>query len=103
MELPLDTAGHPRAQLRLDHELLPEHQTAAAKLKGPWDRSCMQSWFSDLLEVHVTDLPLRLSMSTVTGLTDLVEDEVIPQPLPMEVCFICSLDFEVSIYMLDHC
>lgn len=82
----MDTAGHPRLQLRLDHELLSEYQSGATKLKGPWDRLCMQSWFNDLLEVHVTDLPLRLSMSTVTGLTDLIEDEIIPQPLPMEVC-----------------
>ncbi|XP_034239731.1 UHRF1-binding protein 1-like isoform X2 [Thrips palmi] len=85
VELPLDTAGHPRVQARLDHSLLPEHQTAATKLKGPWDRSCMQTWFHDLLEVRVTDLPVRLSMSTIMGLTDLVEDEVIAAPLPMEV------------------
>lgn len=85
VELPLDTAGHPRVQMRLDHSLLPQHQSSATKLKGPWDRSCMQTWFNDLLEVHVTDLPIRLSMSTITGLTDLVEDEVIPPPLPMEV------------------
>lgn len=85
VEMPLDTAGHPRLQLRLDHGLLPEHQSAAARLKGPWDRSCMQSWFDDLLEVHVTDLPVRLTMSTVTGLTDMMEDEIIPVPLPMEV------------------
>lgn len=85
--MPLDTAGHPRVQVRLDHCLLPEHQITAANLKGPWDRACMQTWFDDLLEVHATDLPIRLTMSTVTGLTDLVEDEIIPQPLPMEVSF----------------
>jgi hypothetical protein len=29
-------------------------------------------------------------MSTVTGLADLVEDEVIPQPLPMQVSCQCT-------------
>ncbi|XP_069995587.1 bridge-like lipid transfer protein family member 3B isoform X1 [Penaeus vannamei] len=37
------------------------------------------------LEGHVTDLSLGLLMSTVTGLIDLIEDEIIPQPLPMKV------------------
>ncbi|KAK3923200.1 UHRF1-binding protein 1-like [Frankliniella fusca] len=85
VEMPLDTAGHPRIQLRLDHNLLPEFQSVSESLKGPWDRSCMQSWFNDLLVVYVTDLPIRLTMSSVTGLVDLVEDEIIPLPLPMEV------------------
>lgn len=104
VELPLDTAGHPRVQARLDHSLLPEHQSSATKLKGPWDRSCMQTWFNDLLEVHVTDLPVRLSMSTVIGLTDLVEDEVIPQPLPMEVSCTFSTFFYcfwIFVFMLS--
>lgn len=85
VEMPLDTAGHPRIQLRLDHSLLPEFYSVADKLKGPWDRSYMQSWFNDLLELYVTDLPVRLTMSSITGLVDLVEDEIIPSPLPIEV------------------
>jgi hypothetical protein len=37
------------------------------------------------VEIKVNDLSLDLNMSTVTGLADLVEDEVIPQPHPMQV------------------
>lgn len=43
------------------------------------------SWFNHKLEVRCKDLSLALSMSTVTGLTDLSEDEIIAKPLPMEI------------------
>lgn len=43
------------------------------------------SWFNHKLEVHCKDLALALSMSTVTGLSDLAEDEIISKPLPMEI------------------
>lgn len=43
------------------------------------------SWFNHKLEVHCKDLALALSMSTVTGLSDLAEDEIIAKPLPMEI------------------
>ena len=31
------------------------------------------------------NLPLQFYMSTLTGIVDLVEDEIIPTPIPMEV------------------
>lgn len=37
------------------------------------------------LNGQVTDLNLTLLMSTVTSLIDLIEDEIVPEPLPMEV------------------
>ena len=37
------------------------------------------------LEVRASDLDLSLLMSTVTNLTDFIEDEILPGPLPMEV------------------
>ncbi|XP_045598835.1 bridge-like lipid transfer protein family member 3B isoform X2 [Procambarus clarkii] len=37
------------------------------------------------LEGHVADLNMSLLMSTITGLVDLIEDEVMPQPFPMEI------------------
>lgn len=43
-------------------------------------------WFSHNVEVRVKDLTLDLSMSTVVGMGDLAEDEIISQPLPLEVC-----------------
>lgn len=43
------------------------------------------SWFKRKLNVEVKDIDLQLAMSTVVGLGDLAEDEVIPTPIPMEV------------------
>lgn len=37
------------------------------------------------MEVRVKDLMLDLSMSTVVGIGDLAEDEIISKPLPLEV------------------
>ena len=37
------------------------------------------------LELKAQNLPLQFYMSTLTGLVDLVEDEIIPTPIPMEV------------------
>jgi len=37
------------------------------------------------LEVKAQNLPLQLFMSTVDGLGDLFEDEILPTPLPMKV------------------
>lgn len=50
------------------------------------------SWFNHKLEVHCKDLALALSMSTVTGLSDLAEDEIISKPLPMDI-FLKNLKF----------
>lgn len=47
--------------------------------------SFFDSWFSHKLEIHCQDLSLALSMSTVIGLNDLAEDEIIPKPLPMQL------------------
>lgn len=43
------------------------------------------SWFEDNLQVRVDNLNISLNMSTVTGLLDFIEDEVVPKPLPMQV------------------
>lgn len=37
------------------------------------------------LKGQVADVSLALQMSTVTGLIDLIEDEILQEPLPMEV------------------
>lgn len=49
------------------------------------DRDNLKRLFRDLLVVKVTDLSLDLSMSTVTGLADLIEDEIVPIPIPMQI------------------
>lgn len=42
--------------------------------------------FEDKLEVKVTNVSMALSMSSISGLTDLTEDEIIPRPIPLQVC-----------------
>lgn len=49
------------------------------------DKENLRKVFVDFLNIHVSDLNLDLSMSTVTGLADLAEDEIILIPIPMEV------------------
>lgn len=55
--------------------------------------------FKDLLTIEVRDLSLNLNMSTVIGLADLAEDEIIPLPLPIRVSYfkwlitLCFLPF----------
>lgn len=44
------------------------------------------------LKAHVEDLNLAFMMSTITSLVDLIEDELPPQPLPMEVEY-CIIQF----------
>lgn len=43
------------------------------------------SWFTQNVDIRCQDLALQLSMSTVIGLNDLAEDEIISKPLPMEL------------------
>lgn len=37
------------------------------------------------MDIKVSDVNLSLTMSTVIGLGDLTEDEVVPRPLPVEI------------------
>ncbi|XP_006613340.1 UHRF1-binding protein 1 isoform X2 [Apis dorsata] len=41
--------------------------------------------FEDKLEVTITNISMALSMSSVSGLTDLTEDEIIPRPIPLQI------------------
>lgn len=43
------------------------------------------SWFQRKLDIRVEDLALKLSMSSVIGLSDLIEDEIIAKPLPTDI------------------
>lgn len=49
------------------------------------DKDAVLSLFEDNLEIKVSDVPLTMAMSYVTGLTDLIEDEIIPKPIPLKV------------------
>lgn len=60
------------------------------------DKSQLKKMFKDLLTIHVNCLNLELTMSTVTGLADLAEDEIIASPIPMEVSDrLCEFFYDV--------
>ncbi|XP_014232860.1 UHRF1-binding protein 1-like isoform X2 [Trichogramma pretiosum] len=105
VELPSDSDCRSRVKLRLDHCLKnreDERRLSAASQLASMNADCKErvkltsgidfhdkesvmNMFEDKIDVKVADVPLSLSMSFVTGLTDLIEDEVIPKPIPMKV------------------
>lgn len=63
--------------------------------------------FSQHMGAVVHDINLTLNMSTVMGLTDLIEDEVINPPIPIDVCiwivlFLVDLVVFIKIYFLSN-
>lgn len=111
VELPSDADCRARIKLRLDHGLknnedarrlsqasqcttseLDSRRSSQEKTITSNDceidlhnKQALMDMFEDTLEIRVADVPLVLSMSSVTGLADLAEDEIIPKPIPMEV------------------
>lgn len=77
---PHNPEAPPCVAIRLEEEL-----TLPADSFNITDKKSIQSWFKRKLNVEVKNISLQLSMSTVVGLGDLAEDEVIPMPVPMEV------------------
>lgn len=58
------------------------------------ERENMKKLFHDSLVIQVNDLGLDLTMSTVTGLADLAEDEIIVPPIPLEVSYFFYIAIE---------
>ncbi|XP_055588824.1 bridge-like lipid transfer protein family member 3B isoform X2 [Uranotaenia lowii] len=77
---PHNPEAPPSVAIRLEEDL-----TLPADSFNITDKKAIQSWFKRKLNVEVKNISLQLSMSTVVGLGDLAEDEVIPTPIPMEV------------------
>ncbi|XP_072383543.1 bridge-like lipid transfer protein family member 3B [Diabrotica undecimpunctata] len=73
----------PKVKLRLDHNLVVSK--ASVSETDLTNRDSFAKLFSDLITIQVKDLMLNLNMSTVTGLADLVEDEVMPTPFPIKM------------------
>lgn len=67
-----------------DHTRLPEQDTCTSVI-NMHDKESVMNLFEDKLEMKVANVAMTLSMSSVTGLTDLAEDEIIPKPIPMQV------------------
>ncbi|KAL5279581.1 UHRF1BP1L family protein [Megaselia abdita] len=70
----------PAVRLRLEEVLSPPE-----KLECIPEKKIIQSWFTNQAVIRVNDVNLSLSMSTVIGLGDLAEDEIITKPLPLDV------------------
>lgn len=70
--------------MRLDHDLILPASKSMCELDFS-ERDNMKKLFKDCLVIQVHDLSLDLPMSTVTGLADLAEDEIIAPPIPLEV------------------
>ncbi|XP_028134845.2 UHRF1-binding protein 1-like [Diabrotica virgifera virgifera] len=73
----------PKVKLRLDHNLMVSKDSLSET--DLTNRDSFAKLFSDLITIQVKDLMLNLNMSTVTGLADLVEDEVMPIPFPIKM------------------
>lgn len=75
--------------------------TAAMSLREKISRSA-----EALLEIRAQNLPLQFFMSTLNGLGDLVEDEIIPTPIPMKVRFFpakCHAALSWNVRFADAC
>ncbi|XP_018565221.1 UHRF1-binding protein 1-like [Anoplophora glabripennis] len=83
-ENPTHTAASSKVKLRLDHTLMLPSSKSMLELDFT-NRENLMRLFRDMLIVEVRDLALTMNMSTVTGLADLIEDEIIPVPIPMQV------------------
>lgn len=91
MDIPsTDSGTTSRVKLRLDHSLILPSSKSLMEMDFS-DKTQLKKLFKDLLTIHVNGLSLELSMSTVTGLADLAEDEIIATPIPMEVSWIWCL------------
>ncbi|XP_071452381.1 bridge-like lipid transfer protein family member 3B isoform X2 [Hetaerina americana] len=69
--------------LRLDHSPAPGVEVKTALINSN-SSSILDDLFSNFLEVRVQGLSLALCTSTLSGMAELVEDEIYPKPLPMK-------------------
>ncbi|XP_067211489.1 bridge-like lipid transfer protein family member 3B isoform X2 [Linepithema humile] len=115
IELPSDSDCRSRIKLRLDHDLknaedsrklsdasqkdtgessrrisqdrarLSEQDAPRTSVINVHDKENVMNLFEDKLEIKVANIAMTLSMSSVTGLADLAEDEIIPKPIPIQI------------------
>lgn len=83
MKVPFDAGVHPKVKLRLNHHL--KQNCGFIKDSTLVDRSTVLKWFENTVNVRLQTVNLTINASTLTGLTDLVEDEVYPTPLPVTI------------------
>ncbi|XP_036139234.1 UHRF1-binding protein 1 isoform X6 [Monomorium pharaonis] len=79
-----DTSGSNRSAAQ-DRARLPEQDASRTSTINVHDKESVMNLFEDKLEIRVVNVGTALSMSSVTGLADLAEDEIIPKPIPMQI------------------
>jgi len=79
-----------------DRARLPEQDTSHISGINVHDKESVMNLFEDKLEMRVVNVGMALSMSSVTGLADLAEDEIIPKPIPMQVGILTRLSNYIS-------
>ncbi|GLV35400.1 uncharacterized protein CBL_01450 [Carabus blaptoides fortunei] len=84
VDLPANSNTSLSVKLRLDHDL-DLSSLSAIKDMNMSDKTGLRKLFKDTLNIQVNDVDLILNMSTVIGLADLVEDEIIPIQIPMQI------------------
>ncbi|KAL1505764.1 hypothetical protein ABEB36_005251 [Hypothenemus hampei] len=83
-ENPAGNATTPKIKLRLDHSLALSSPNLLTQYNLT-DKDNMRKVFVDHLIVEIKNLALNLNMSTATGLTDFIEDELLIPPLPLKI------------------
>lgn len=120
MELPSDSDCRSRIKLRLDHclkdkddskrlseasQIVRTESSRSSLDRGRtnetfgglinfYDKESILGLFEDNIEVKVADVPLTMAMSSVAGLTDLIEDEIIPKIIPIKVCTVLTVSLK---------
>lgn len=84
MDIPANSNTSTKVKLRLDHDVI-ESELATIKTMDISNKNHLRRLFKDTLNIQINDIELDLNMSTVTGLADLTEDEIIPVQIPMQV------------------
>lgn len=81
---PANDSATTRVKMRFDHKLMLPSSKSMTEMDFS-DKDRLKKLFKNILNLQVTDLNLELTMSTVIGLADLAEDEIIAPAIPMEV------------------
>uniref|UniRef100_A0A8D8ST28 UHRF1-binding protein 1-like n=2 Tax=Cacopsylla melanoneura TaxID=428564 RepID=A0A8D8ST28_9HEMI len=74
----LEDGIDPRVKLRFDHVLHPQEPST-------WQRRNPGLWFQDFLAVKLSNVDLKIGLDAVTGLAELLEDEIQQMPLPVDI------------------
>lgn len=84
VDIPANSNTTTKVKLRLDHDVILDLLPTIKNIDMN-DKNNLRKLFKDVLSIQINDIDLDLNMSTVTGLADLTEDEIIPIQIPIQV------------------